>query len=605
MPYIVRYKVGIIMLRFFSLKTLKSKIIIYFLVITVVPSVITSYFYYKVSQYNLEKSMLETSTSNLVYSMDIIDKQLSSAGQLSDWIFMNRNLDDILTRRYRNRYNPDIKSFLDLIDYQLRFNTAVSYYVTSFIIVGKNGLDLRAGPPEGSLIDIRAVEKTDWFREGLEQHGLKSWYGVAVNPATIKYDAYILPLVRPVLHSFTNREIGWHMICFKTALIADLFKNLEIRKDEILLVMDAHGHCIYHNNQGYIGRDLSYLNYVQTVLKRNRVGYIKSPINGANRLVAFARSNQTGWSIVRVLSETELNRQKRMLFNISLVILLISLFFTSLLTLYLSTNLTKPLTKISRKTKAIAAGDFDPDPSIEGQDELGTLGRSINEMAANIKGLLNRVIADEQEKRRLELDLLQHQVNPHFLYNTLNSIKVMATIQGADGIREMVLALGRLIMNLSKNTSEKISLAEEFALLDDYVYIQNIRYKGKIQLEYQLEDEACLKNKIIKFTLQPIVENAIFHGIEPKKDAGKIIIAVRAGEGHLDVGVMDDGVGISPEQIKAILTKPPEGKTRGLSGIGIKNVAERLKLVYGPEFGLTIESKVGEYTKVELKIPKE
>ncbi|HEX7715618.1 MAG TPA: sensor histidine kinase [Bacillota bacterium] len=591
--------------RFNSPRTLKSKIIIYFLLITVVPSVITSYFYYRVSQNNLEKSMRETSISDLVYSMDIIDRQLINAGQLSDWIFMNRNLDDILTRRTINRYSPEIKSFLDLIDYQLRFNTAVSNYVSSFIIVGKNGLDLRAGPPEGSLIDIGRVEKTDWFQKGLDQHGLKSWYGVVANPATINYDAYILPLVRPVLHSFTNREIGWHMIGFKTALISDLFKNLEIRRDESLLVLDSRGFCIYHNDPKYIGRDLSNLDYIRTIVKRNREGYIKSRINGVNRLVAYARSSQTGWSIIRVLSEAELSRQKRMLFNISLVILLSSLFFTSLLTFYLSTNLTNPLTKISRKTKAIAAGDFAPDPAIEGRDELGTLGRAINEMASNIKGLLDRLIADEQEKRRMEIDLLQHQVNPHFLYNTLNSLKLMATIQGADGIKDMVSALGRLMMNLSKNTSEKIPLAEEFALLNDYVYIQNIRYKGKIKLEYHLEDEACQKNKIIKFTLQPIVENAIFHGIEPKKDAGTIKIAVRAAEDHLNVSVTDDGVGISPEQIEAVLTKPPEGKTRGLSGIGIKNVAERLKLVYGPEYGLTIESKVGEYTRVELKIPRE
>ena len=258
------------------------------------------------------------------------------------------------------------------------------------------------------------------------------------------------------------------------------------------------------------------------------------------------------------------------------------------------------------QTKEIAAGNFYEDPSIEGEDELGTLGHGINEMAVNIRNLLNQVVKDEQEKRRLELEVLQNQVNPHFLYNTLNSLKLMATIQKADGIKEMVSALGRLLMNISKNTSEKISLEEELSLLDDYVHIQNIRYKGKIKLEYHIENQADLNSKIIKFTLQPIVENAIFHGIEPKKDAGRIKIFITcADDDYIMICIEDDGVGITQEQIKSILTSLPVKKTRVLSGIGIKNVDERLKLVYGQQFGLSIESELGRYTRVYLKIPRE
>ena len=201
--------------------------------------------------------------------------------------------------------------------------------------------------------------------------------------------------------------------------------------------------------------------------------------------------------------------------------------------------------------------------------------------------------------------MLQHQVNPHFLYNTLNSLKMMAMIQKAEGIKEMVSALGRLMMNMAKNTSEKITLADEIALLNDYVYIQNIRYKGKIKLEYQMENEAILQCKIVQFTLQPIVENAIFHGIEPKKDAGRIEIHIKESEEILEICIEDDGVGMIADQIEAVFQDIPADQSRGLSGIGIKNVAERIKLTYGPAFGLTIESVVGEFTRVYLKIPKE
>lgn len=594
------------MRKFIAPKSLKSKIILYFLVITIVPSVIISYFYYKVSQYTIEKNMIGTSESNLIYSRDIIDKQIKQAGQLSDWIFLNRNLDRILTRDYSGRkfkYDEDIKTFQDLIDFQLIY-TSVGSYVSSLLIVGKNGIDLRAGI-DGALVNRTEIRKTEWFIKGLAQKGKKTWYGIIANPAVINNEDYILPLARPIIHSSVNREIGWNMIGFKTALISDLLKNLEIGKDETLLVIDTRGFCISHNDHRHIGQDLSAINYIRTILKQKTSGHFGAKIDDVSRVVVFEKSKLTGWSIVKILSSVELNRQKRIHFNIMIIILFSSFIFTSFLTVYLSTNLTKPFTKLLQQTKAIAAGKFDPDPSIEGEDELGILGRGFNEMSANIQNLLTRIIRDEQEKRRLELEVLQNQVNPHFLYNTLNSLKLMATMQKAEGIKEMVTALGRLIKNLSKNTSEKITLEEEISLLNDYVYIQNIRYKGKIKLEYNLEHENYRKYRIIKFTLQPIVENAIFHGIEPKKDAGRIIITISKERDHLLICIEDDGVGMTPAQIESVLSNPPAEMTRGLSGIGVKNVDERIKMTYGPEYGLAIESVAGEYTRVYLKIPGE
>lgn len=596
------------MLAFIPLKSLKSKLILYFLIITIVPSVIISYFYYRVSQHNLEKNMLATSVSELVYSMEMIDKQLTNAGQFSDWIFVNLTLDHILRKNYSKQqfiYDSVIGNFRDFIDFQLINNTAVGVYVSSLLISGKNGMDFRAGG-DGAAIDKIALQQKDWFKEGLVLGGKKHWYGIVKNPAAITTTKYILPMVRPILrYNGKYQEIGWHMIGFRIALIGDLLKNYEIKRDETLLVVDSRGFCVYHNNNSYIGRDINKLSYIGAILKQNKPGYLHIKINGKPRVVTFNKSKLAGWSIVKILSTAELNRQKRILLNITLFILLSSFIFTSLLTVYLSSNLTNPLTKLLQQTKAIAAGNFNRDPSIEGEDELGALGKGINEMAVNICSLLNQLIADEQEKRRLELEMLQYQINPHFLYNTLNSLKLMATIQKADGIKEMVTALGRLIMNLSKNSSEKITLEEEISLLNDYVYIQNIRYKGKIKLEYHLENRDLLKCKFIKFTLQPIVENAIFHGIEPKKDAGRIVIHISKTANHLLICVEDDGVGMTEEQIHSVLSTTMPDKSQGLSRIGVKNVDERIKLTYGPGFGLSIESVTGEYTKVYLKIPQE
>lgn len=588
-------------------RTLKSKLILYFLAITIIPSVTISYFFFRNSQQTLEKNMIDTSVNNLAYTVTLIDKQLENAAHLSDWLFMNKNLDIVLTKEYPGPelgYDADIEAFLELKDYQLRYNVAIGTYVYSVLIIGKNGVDLRAGQPEGTHIDIAELQQEEWFQYGMSLQGKKSWYGIVENPSAVKYEKYIIPLVRPVFHSTTHQEIGWHMIGLRVSLISDLFKGLEIRPDETLIVVDPRGYAVYHSDRTLIGHNLGGIDYVPGIVSESALqGNSSATIEGEQRHITFAKSKSTGWSIIKILSSAELNTQKRMLVKITLAILLASFVFVSLLTVYLSSNLTRPLTKILKRTKEIAAGNFSRDPSIESEDELGTLGRAVNRMADNIKGLLNSVIEHEQEKRRLELEVLQSQVNPHFLYNTLNSLKVMATLQKAEGIKRMVTALGRLLMYLSKNTAETITLEEEISLLNDYICIQNMRYRGRIQLDYKLDKEEYLSCRIIKFTLQPIVENAIFHGIEPKREAGRIEIRVSERDGRLVVCVRDDGVGMTPEEIEAALTSPVTAKTRGLSGIGIRNVNERIKLAYGHEYGLTIKSVVGEYTEVYLEIP--
>jgi two-component system sensor histidine kinase YesM len=596
------------MWRHFHTKSLKNKLILSFILINIVPTVTISFFYFKYSQNALEQNMISSAESSLNYSMALVEKQLNQAEQLSDWFFINKNLDNILTQKYPGkelRYNAEINDFLDMVDFQLKFNTALNTYIHCVLIKGNNGLDLRAGQPEGTQIDLATLMKKDWFRKSMALHGKKFWYGVVENPSAVKFEGYILPLVRPIFHSQTTQEIGWNLIGFRTSLVADLFKGYAIQPDETLLMMDSRSNCIYHRGKSDIGHNLGRLNYITKVRQGDRQGHLTAKIDGHLRLVVYAKSQATGWCIVKILSSAELDRQQQILFKISLIILCSGLLFTSFFTVYLSSNFTRPFKKLLQQTKEIAVGNFEGEPSIEGEDELGVLGRGINEMAKNIQRLLDQVIQDEQEKRRLELEVLQNQVNPHFLYNTLNSVKLMATIQKADGISEIVTVLGRLLMNLSKNSAEKITLEEEFAFLNDYIYIQNIRYKGKIKLDYRLPDAVDLKCLIIKFTLQPIVENAIFHGIEPKKDAGRILIAIEASDDQLIIVIEDDGIGMTTAQIESLLAKDQAVKTRGLSKLGIKNVNERLKLGYGPGYGLTIESVVGEYTKVYVRIPKE
>ena len=226
-------------------------------------------------------------------------------------------------------------------------------------------------------------------------------------------------------------------------------------------------------------------------------------------------------------------------------------------------------------------------------------------MSEHINDLIETRIQGEKEKKDLEIQMLQAQINPHFLYNTLDSIKWIATMQHNSGIVQVVTALSALLKNMAKGFNEKVTLGQELDFLDNYVTIEKIRYIELFDLEIQVDDPMLYQAGIIKLTLQPLVENAIFSGIEPSGNPGLIKIHAYSRQDVLYITITDNGVGISEEGIQELLSDTSRVGRHYMSGIGLSNVDRRLKLVYGEEYGLTIESRPGQYTTVTIALPLE
>lgn len=275
--------------------------------------------------------------------------------------------------------------------------------------------------------------------------------------------------------------------------------------------------------------------------------------------------------------------------------------------LYLNRFFMRRVIQLRRRIARVADGNFSTDPSIEWEDELGDIGRGVNHMSRDIASLLEKRLADEKERQHLEYQMLQNQVNPHFIYNTLNSIRWMATLQGATGIAEMTTAFAHLLKSVSKGSRPLITLREELALLNDYCTIQQYRYGGAITIEIaSISDESLCECLIPSFSLQPLAENAIFHGIEPKGGAGSVWLDIdQAENGDLIIAMQDDGVGLSPEAIRNVFReKQPDTPQPKYRQIGVLNVHRRVQYAFGPQYGLTIHSELGKYTRVELRIPR-
>ena len=288
------------------------------------------------------------------------------------------------------------------------------------------------------------------------------------------------------------------------------------------------------------------------------------------------------------------------------IILLTTITAGLIITRIISTKITRPIHILTTHIRKLSdTNDFSYSPDIvTSSDEINEIGHAVNYMALHIQELLTEMEKMYEQRKNIEISLLQSQINPHFLYNTLDSIRWMAVIQKSKNIEMTTKALENLLRNVAKGVGDKIPLREELSLVQDYVHIQKVRYVEVFDIFYDIPEE-YLSCKIIKFTLQPIVENAIFHGIEPTGEFGEIRISASSENGSLYLAIEDNGAGMTPEELQALKESLKTSNKDSLSGIGVANVDARLKLNYGPQYGLIYESEPGKFTRVTIHIPLE
>jgi two-component system sensor histidine kinase YesM len=580
-------------------KSLKNKLILYVILVAFVPSIVIGFYYYMDEKRMHDEIVIQNATTDLAYILHNMEAQLSFAEQLSDWAFTSRTLQKLLLARAAGtlEFTQNIMTFQESLD-DVLMSSSIGRYVSTVLIIGSNGVDIRSGM-DAALIDKRALAVEPWFLELMNSTEKSARRRVIQNPAVIRSDLYIIPFARPLRDLKTFKIVGWVFMGFRPGLLTDSFKGFAREPDANLFLADSSGFIAYHSDPSLIGKPLSevYPSLPSVPPERAVVVPDRRP-----SLVLF--EGDSGWLIGQGVSSLALGSRTRTLLFICLLILSVSLGFTAMLAVFLSSRLTRPLRRILDKMRVIASGDFSRDPLIEGGDELGLLGHGINAMAEDIRQLLDRLLAEESQKRKLELAMLQYQINPHFLYNTLNTLRWMAILQRADGLRDAITALGRLLRNALGDTAQQITVREELALLQDYVLIQKLRYKERFDVVYKIDSEGALDCMIPKLTLQPLVENALFHGIERKKNAGLVTISVRSQSDKVEIAVEDDGVGMTEQEVKAVLAA--QGRAvdgRGFSGIGIGNVEERIRLTYGKQYGITIESVPESFTRVTVTIP--
>ncbi|MDS0525789.1 histidine kinase [Clostridium sp. SHJSY1] len=586
-------------------KTIKNRITIIIMCSTIITTILISYFCFSTFQYLLKKNIIQSTGSNLQLVMKNIENNMENVENLARWCSTNTLISSYVSNAPVNISGRDALNTYYRLQEEL-LNSRASNYVGRLIISNPENALLQTldSNNEGFLSDGKTSREVPYFQELIESSDLK-WIGLEKDPFKRDDDLYIIPIIRPVYSNANLNVQGWVYISVNTSIITDYLEDYKLEENSALYIIVNNIIYLYKDKKlKEISPECTVVKKDTTIYNKDISYYIVKDEEGISHTVVSYTSNLSGWYIAQSISNEQFFVKRSTYLPLILIIIVLLFSLGSVLAYTFNRMINNPICKINKKILEISSGDFSRNTFIESSDEIGTIGKGINILSKNILDLIESRVSDEKQKKELEFRMLQSQINPHFLYNTLNSIKWMATIQKATGIPEMTTSLARLLRNIAKGTRELITIKEELELLKDYITIQQYRYGGSITVNYNVMSDELYSCNIIKFTLQPIVENAIFHGIEPKLVEGIIDINIKNIEDNkVRIEVVDNGIGIPEEKMKKLLTSKEATSKTSFNNIGIINVHERIKLTFGSEYGLNIESKINQYTKIIIMIP--
>ena len=582
-------------------KTLKGKLILCNLIITIF---IASF----VSMYNFvsyREDTIDIFVQNSLSNTENISSRLNQAyNEMLNIILNSIERKSLFISIYNNDLETSSGRRISLYGAQVLNDyiaiSGYSKYIDKVILYHEDGLLLQAGASYGTIHDVPNVLATSWFTTELNK--IFNNYQLSIYDSPFAKNEKIIPILRRLNYEILEDDTvpGWMLL----SISSNLYKNVlvEYKNGNEMYCMTSDGTIIASVN-GLHSINSKIIHSIMNTTDNH--AFLQKDLDGENSFITYTKDAQSGIVIFEIIPTDTLDIDHSIILQTILFISLSCIGIGLLLSIIISNRLNKPISRLLHGIESISHGDFSYQPKIEGDDEIGSIGLYVNVMSSQIKSLMHSRVQNEKEKKNLEIRMLQAQINPHFLYNTLDSIRWMAVIQKNSGIVKMVTSLSSLYKNMAKGINEKITLEQELDFLNNYITIQKIRYMQLFDVEIDINDVRLYQAKIVKLTLQPIVENAIFNGIEPSGHSGMIRISAFTKDNTLFITIRDDGVGIPSEKISTILTKSEPTTSDTMNGIGLPNVAQRLKLVYGEEFGISIESELGTYTSITVSLPVE
>lgn len=590
--------------------SLKKELFAYFFITSTVILLFLGIVFYFVMHKTIYDRVQNDQKLFLENQLQLVDSNLTLLENLIIQVSTDEDLHTLMQENQepQNKLNEVSERFYAKLDNYLQ---PIEKYVSVLHIEGNNGLRIRKGF-ESYLIDRNDYENTEWFKNSMETSGAVCWWKMQENYTRVPHvwiaapTEYIVPIYKKICRSGDLEILGDMVVFVSPSLFFGEEYQYTLDPNTQIYLVDENGQIVYSDDQDCINgtaeNAVNICDLVDFPIHMSDAKQTRTEM-ADGKLIVYRQSDITELSLVRVIELEKVVREaSHFLYMVgALAVVLIVLSFA--LSLIFSSSFTRPIEEVIKKIQYIAEGNFDyrHDIGPEGK-KFELLYQNLYKMENDIKKMIEENRRKEKEKRRLELSMLQMQINPHFLYNTLSSIKWMAVFQRAKGIESMVNSLGIVLQASYSKMDEFVTLDEELDILGHYLNIQKIRYQGKIQMNLICKNQQLLSCYVPRFILQPVVENAVFHGIAPKDGEGEIKIIIAEEPGNLKITVEDNGVGMDETVLENVL-KRSKGERQG--HIGLANVHSRIRLIYGSEYGVHVESLKGKYTKVRIIMPKQ
>ncbi|WP_253300927.1 sensor histidine kinase [Paenibacillus lautus] len=502
------------------------------------------------------------------------------------------------TQEYKNEVLVNYSRLIRLLDELFRQHD--DYYVT---ILGKN--DFTYTNYSHNDFNPAILYKQPWFTELNRIPSFSTyWVGLQDNyfHAAAKDNSYLVTIGRPIRTS-SNSIIGYVIISVNERKIRSHLQSGS-NSDQDMMLLDEEGMVISHSDPSLIGSRMTWWNQDEPARTIE--------MDGREYVYAEQSIRPNTWNLVSLipLSSAVSKNKQILLISFGLQVLFFTLF--CILLMVLISAFTKPMRELSSFITRIGRGQLDIRSGIRGNNEVTQLARTIDHMLDRIQSNIMQITVEQAKKRKAELEMLQAQINPHFMFNLLNSIRLNILIEGDKENAELIASLSSLLRMTINRDNEFIPLHEEVQTVHHYIRLMNFRHANQVRLEVNYE-AGCELALVPRFMIQPIIENAIIHGYE--QFAGVIFIEAvhitEKGANDINITVRDNGIGMSEttlQELRANVDQVQEAAApakKGFSGIGVKNVFQRLRLIYGTSAQLEIHSEQDIGTNITLKFPYE
>lgn len=585
------------LLKFYRNLSIKVKLVSVLFIQILIPLILIGFLSYKNSESILKDNAADYSRDILHMISLRLDDYVSNLTQISqDLLYEEKIYEAIKSSRdikdpiKQYEYENSVNSHLKMVVISRPEIRSLSIYTNDGRIYYQDDNTIDAGSR-----DIIPYEKM--FEKARELKGKPCLYVVS-DDRKVK-DIYMIRQINDRDRFF---ELGIMVMHVKKEVLDQVYQGLTGNLRNILILTP--------DMELVASRDYNDLTLLSDMLYKNIESDVGESIDTKSGLfVSHITQESTGWKIVAYQTLDVLYEDANSLKNKIIMLCIVVVIVLTVLTMFIAVDIVQPINKLVNGMKKVQAGESNVQLQVDREDELGFLHKAFNEMSSEIHHLVNWVYREQLTRKEAELKALQSQINPHFLFNTLEAINWMAQLNNVPEISSTVSDLSDLMEASIGRDDRLITIEEEFTYADKYISLQKRRFGDKIELIKDIDPDVN-SIKIPRLLIQPLIENAVYHGIERNRGKGIITLKAYKKDGYVSVEVIDNGAGMDPDELEALnarlsVDNDTYFKTLGSKrrSIGIENVNRRIKLFYGEKYGLHIESEVGSYTKVTITIP--